>query len=183
MFYWLKKKQIFLIFILQTQLGCAAMLDDNVLKFKTHDLNIQCYSVGDVRLEYAGTLYTLFDGKISKEKTAKDATKYPSGKSGSYYAFASPVKIEWRSRDGTRLQHTLNLDEIFKDRRVLHTDDPARIYKPMPITGDEPTIIVELNDRTVNVYMFAVIQLIPVDPNAKQRDEHENRTLAYSKTY
>lgn len=157
------------------------MSDNAELKFKTHDLNIQCYSASNMKLEYAGNEFHLFEGKVSKEKTPADENRYPNGKSGSYNAFAGPVNLKWRSRDGSQHATTINLDEIFKDRKVLHKEDPSKIYMPMPITGNEPTIIIEINDRTVNVYMFVAIQL--VSANTTKRDESDNRTLAFSKTF
>jgi len=160
------------------------MSNTDVLKFDTHDLNIQCYGgVTDVYLVYAGSPHKLCFDNPAKDKTPADETRYPNFKSGSYYAFAGPVEMSWRSRDGTKLSHTLDLDAIFKDRVVLHKEDPQRIYKPMPITGGEPTIIIEFNDRTINVYMFARIQLLLTDPNEKGRKGSNNRTLVYTKTF
>lgn len=159
------------------------MADDNTLTFKTHDLRVELYSASDLHLVYAGSSHLLSPGELARDKTLQDDTKYSGGTSGSYVAFAGPAQLKWRSRDGVQHSCTLNLDEVFGDRRVLHTEDPMRIYKPMPITGGEPTIVIEVIDRTVNVYMFAALQLIPTDPTAVRRDEREHRTLAYSKSF
>lgn len=91
--------------------------------------------------------------------------------------------MEWRSKDGTPFKHTLDLNSIFNDKKILHDENPADIYKPMPIFGRQPTIIIEVNDRTVNVYMFTSIQLIPKDPNAARRNRRDHRVLAYSQTF
>jgi len=157
--------------------------DDDVLKFQTHELNLQIYSAGDLRLVYAGSPHEIAMGRIAKDKTAEDAARYPGFTSGDYPAFAGPVEMEWRSKDGTHFKHTLDLDSIFKDRKVLHDENPADIYKPMPILGRQPIIIIEVNDRTVNVYMFTSIQLNPKDPDAARRDRRDHRVLAYSKTF
>lgn len=159
------------------------MASDNDLTFDTHVLNVQVYSASDLHLEYAGTSHDLSWGELAREKTPQDESRYPNGKSGSYRTFAGPVRIEWRSRDGSRHSHLLNLDDVFKDRKVLHTEKPERIYQPMPITGGEPTIIIEINDRSVNVYLFAAIQLISDDPGSLVRDQRDHFTLAYSKTF
>jgi hypothetical protein len=173
-----------LTILLQTQIGSLAMAaEDDVLKFDSHDLNIQVYSAGDLRLVYAGLPHELAFGETAREKTPADAARYPGSGSGPYLSFASLVEMEWRSKDGTHFKHTLDLDSIFKDRKVLHDENPADIYKPMPISGRRPTLIIEVNDRTVNVYMFTSIQLIPKDPNALLRDERDHRVLAYSKTF
>ena len=90
--------------------------------------------------------------------------------------------MEWNARDGKHLTHTIDLDEVFKDRVVLHTADAARIYKAKPISGGEPTIIVEVNDRTVSVYMKVSLQLVRADPTDTGRDRSTHFTRAYSKT-
>lgn len=90
--------------------------------------------------------------------------------------------MEWNARDGTHLTHTIDLDEVFKDRVVLHTADSARIYKAKPISGCEPTIVIEVNDRTASVYMEVSLQLVRADPTDTGRDRSHYFTRAYSKT-
>lgn len=165
---------------LQTQLGSSAMANEDFLKFSKHDLNIQVYSASDVDVLYAGTPHKLSAGKLAPAKTEKDQNRYPNFKSGSYITFAGPVEVKWSAADGSKLSASLNLDDIFKDRKVLHTDDVSRIYKADPISGGQPTIIIEVNDRTLNVYMFVTIRL---EKDEATRDHHDHRTFAYSKTY
>ena len=170
--------------LLQTQMGSLTMAaEDDVLKFQSHDLNLQIYSAGDFRLLYAGSPHEIAIGRTAREKTAEDEKRYPGFTSGDYQAFAGPVEMEWRSKDGTLFKHTLDLNSIFNDKKILHDENPADIYKPMPILGRQPTIIIEVNDRTVNVYMFTSIQLIPKDPNAARRNRRDHRVLAYSQTF
>ncbi len=166
--------------ILQTQLGSRAMANEGELKFTTHDLNIQAYSISDVNLVYAGSPHELSAGQLTRAKTVEDETRYPGGKSGSYQAFAGPVQIDWRSKDGTQIKYALDLDAVFKDRKILHTEDVSKLYKPEPVYGGEPTIIIELNDRTLNVYMFVTMRL---EHDETKRIHHDHRTLAFSKTF
>ncbi|MFZ6734761.1 hypothetical protein ACO0LG_22750 [Undibacterium sp. Ji42W] len=174
----------FLAIILQTPIGNIAMAaDDDVLKFSSHDLGLKIFSASDFRLVYANSPHELALGEVAREKNATDEMREPGFTSGEYPSFAGPVEMEWRSKEGIHFKHTLDLDSIFKDRKVLHHEDPARIYKPMPVSGGAPTIIIEVNDRTVNVYMFTTIQIIPQDPNAIRREAHDNMVLAYSKTF
>lgn len=150
------------------------------LKFDRHDLSVFLFSVSHVKIEYAGSLHTLTDDEIAPEKTAKDAVKYPNIKSGLYPAFASPVSIQWRSRDGQEHACIINLDELFQDRRVLHSEPTERLYKPCPIGGGVPTIIIELDDHKVNIYMFACMQVVPDANKPTKRSLVEHRTLVYS---
>ena len=154
--------------------------DDDFLKFSSYNLSVRVFNGGDFRLVYANSPHALAIGKMAGEKTDYDAKRAP-GFSSYYTAFAGPAEMEWRSKDGSLLKHTLDLDSIFKDRKVLHKEDPARIYKPYPISG-LPDIVIEANDRTVNVYMFTTVQIIPEDPNATLREAHRNCVLAYSTT-
>ena len=66
--------------------------------------------------------------------------------------FAGPVEIDWKSKDGTPLQSSLDFDEIFEDRLVPIPPGVRREDIPERVNTGNTTIIVEVNDRTVNVY-------------------------------
>jgi hypothetical protein len=156
---------------------------NKVLKFSTHDFGILCYGgITNLELVYAGSPHKLCTKSPGREKLPSDEKRGPGFLSGSYHAFAGPVEMEWNARDGTHLTHIIDLDEVFKDRVVLHTADAARIYKAKPISGGEPTIIVEVNDRTVSVYMKVSLQLVRADPTDTGRDRSTHFTRAYSKS-
>jgi hypothetical protein len=151
------------------------------LKFQRHNLALNCYSAGDMRVTYAHQLHTAYSGKMAREKRPEDDKRLPSSIID-FRAFEGPLKVEWRSRDGESHLVVLELDDIFKDKVVLHREDPQRIDESMPMIPSNPTIVIEVNDRTLNVYMDVDIALHPTDPNARARDMRRNRTLAYSKT-
>lgn len=156
---------------------------NGILKFSTHDFGILCYGgITNLNLVYGGSGHELCKDTPGREKLPSDEKRGPGFKSGSYRAFAGPVDMEWNARDGTHLTHTIDLDEVFKDRVVLHTADSARIYKAKPISGCEPTIVIEVNDRTVSVYMEVSLQLVRADPTDTGRDRSHHFTRAYSKT-
>ena len=174
---------LFLAIFSLTNLEVRAMEMNKVLKFSTHDFGILCYGgITNLELVYAGSSHELCFDTPGREKLPSDEKRGPGFLSGSYPAFAGPVEMEWNARDGTHLTHTIDLDEVFKDRVVLHTADSARIYKAKPISGGEPTIIVEVNDRTVSVYMKVSLQLVRADPTDTGRDRSTHFTRAYSKT-
>jgi hypothetical protein len=154
------------------------------LKFRAHDFGISCYGgITNLNLVYGGSRHNLCIKSPGREKLPSDEKRGPGFLSGTYYAFAGPVEIEWNARDGTRLTHTIDLDEVFKERVVLHTADPARIYKSNPTTTGEPTIVIEINDRTVSVYMEVSLQLMRSDPTDTGRDRSHHFTRAYSRTF
>jgi len=69
--------------------------------------------------------------------------------------FPGPVQVRWQSLDGVPHEATLDLDQIFPRREVLHnvpeTDYAERSF------GGSVAIILEVNDRTVTVYQEAFI--------------------------
>jgi hypothetical protein len=153
------------------------------LRFSTHHFALFCYAVSDVRVTYAGRAHELWDeGGPAPAKTAADATRYPNAQFGVYEAFEGPVQARWRAQDGSALSWDVDLEQVFPDRTVLHGADPQRIYAPIPLTGGRPVLIVELNDRTLNIYMDVTVQTVPASAAATKRDETEYRTLAYSHT-
>jgi hypothetical protein len=101
----------------------------------------------------------------------------------------SPVEVRWTSLDGVR--HDVEIDlinDIFPDLVVLHNvpkedvnEDWARYEsgKTSP-----PDILMEINDRTINVYMKAVV-LTKSPPNPDRPDivGCNDVVLAWTKTY
>jgi hypothetical protein len=163
--------------------GSTVMVIDNLLKFRTHDFGILCFGgATNVNLVYAGSRHNLCVGDPASEKTPADMEKVPGFLSGSYHAFAGLVEMDWNARDGTHLSHTVDLNEVFKDKIIPHAGDSTRIYEKKPVTGGEPTVIVEVDDRTVNVYLYAQIQLVRDGQPDKAREGVCSYTQAYSMT-
>jgi hypothetical protein len=121
-------------------------------------------------------------GKTFRAKRPDDDKRLP-GTIGGFRAFEGPLGIEWRSRDGSQHSETLDLEAIFRDRIVPHKEDPDRIDESMPMIPRSPTIAIEVNDRTLSLYMDVFIALRPTDPSSKSRDSRRNRTLVFSKSY
>jgi len=76
----------------------------------------------------------------------------------SSHSFDDPVSVSWRSLDGAQHRTLIDLTEIFKGRRVLHVV-PRDEVAPLDDGKYEhvPGILVEVNDRTINVYMRSYI--------------------------
>jgi hypothetical protein len=153
-----------------------------VLKFREHDFGILCYGgITNLELVYGGSGHSLCHNSPGREKLQSDEKRIPGFLSGTYRAFAGPVEMEWNARDGTHLTHKIDLDNVFKDRIVLHTANSARIYKANPVSSGAPTIIIEVNDRTVSVYMHVNLLLVHNDPSETGRELSTHFTRAYSK--
>lgn len=149
---------------------------DHVLKFNTYGVSIQLHEVSDVTI-FQETY--LDEWELAWKKTQEDESSYPEP----WFSLDRFPKVDfkWESRDGDTHEYIIDLNTLFKDRRVLHTEDPKLIYTPDPISRGEPTIIFEINNRTLNIYMFVTIQVF--DPSTKKGAEHDHRTLVFTKTF
>lgn len=102
--------------------------------------------------------------------------------------FPGPVEIEWTSLDGEEHATSVDLDALFKDRLVLHKVAREEVkeswLKTVPIEPVTPDIMVEVNDRTVSVYMQALISTeIEDETGAKVSRLRFDPVLAKSVTY
>jgi hypothetical protein len=195
-FVFLKARSLLVIgmcsLILIFQEGCAAMpansATNDELRFRTHVMYAQRYSASQMQVIYGNHLiYTSIfpEGhppELIRAKTPADEKRDRAGGYGGLRAFEDPLQVKWHSLDGEPHEAVLNLEDIFKGRVVLHREDPASIDSGMPMSTSGPTIVVEVDDRTLNIYMDVHIYLRPA-PNERVRGDHRNRTLAYSKTF
>ncbi|MCM5657063.1 hypothetical protein NEH37_21675, partial [Xanthomonas hortorum pv. pelargonii] len=96
--------------------------------------------------------------------------------------FPPPIEISWRSKDGQAHNAKVDLEDIFHDRLIRHNVKREDI--PEGISIGDPEIVLEVNDRTVNVYMKAFVptksRRNPSNANSDYRDE---LVLAWSKVY
>jgi hypothetical protein len=102
--------------------------------------------------------------------------------------FPSPVEVAWTSLDGTQHTASLNLDALFRERLVLHNLRKEEITEAwlagcsfQPVV---PEIFVEVNDRTISIYMEALVctkaEQKPGNPNSHFRSDV---ILAWTHTY
>lgn len=95
--------------------------------------------------------------------------------------FPGPVILDWRSRDGTPLHYELHFDRLFADGLIRH-NVPSDEINPEASVPD-PDIIVEVNDRTVRVYMRAFVSLkAPRDPRNPLTNAVDDNVLVFEKT-
>jgi hypothetical protein len=103
--------------------------------------------------------------------------------------FPSPVEVAWTALDGSHHKATLDLDTLFKDRLILHRvakeDIPEGWLRAKSLNPISPDILVEVNDRTINIYMRATIVVCdPSDPDdIDKRDTRRDAVLVWTHTY
>ncbi|MGV3653764.1 MAG: hypothetical protein ACO1N5_06060 [Noviherbaspirillum sp.] len=153
------------------------------LYFKVHSFGIECYGASDMRTVYAGYAHHICINRIGRKKFPIDDRRVPLGALPGRVAFSSPVDVSWRTCDGQRHAHELILDRIFQGKSVLYEEDPWRIFEPAPFVQGGPTIIVETIGSTLNVYLDALIQLQPLEPNGKMLEQRRIRRLAYTRNF
>jgi hypothetical protein len=74
--------------------------------------------------------------------------------------FPPPAKVSWRSKDGQAHTAEIDIGELFADEIIRHNvrrEEMANL--PDGEFKDEPYILLEVNDRTIRVYMRAMIFL------------------------
>jgi len=153
------------------------------LPFVTHSLALVCYDAGDLCVQYAGQTHWLCPGRIGRKKLITDNQRNPGDKVHGQVAFSGPMQVRWRTADGARHALELDLDRLFASKSVPHQEDPERIYQPMPFARGEPTLLLEVNGRMLNLYLDASIQLLPEPGYVQALQRRRRRFLAFRKVF
>lgn len=155
------------------------------LWFIAHDFDAYCFSTYGCKVRYAG--YRVDDPddvlKVSSESLGE---KYPdeilNTGWGPISNFPAPAIVTWRSKDGMSHQAEIDIGEIFKDKLIRHNVAREDISEDSYIPT--PGVVLEVNDRTINVYMRAMIFLkeprFTERPNSDYRDD---LIKVFSRTY
>lgn len=170
------------------------------LRFHTHGFGARCYNTLACSLLYNGhqfgTLRMYDDGEYYDKPSGPPPSEHWKDHWSGYHSiltdtgetFPGPVEIEWTALDGSRHHANIDLDGLFRDRLILHKVSRQEVKEPWLATCSVepvvPDVLVEINDRTVNVYMRAMVmteaEQVPGNPNSHFRDD---LMLAWSRTY
>lgn len=157
------------------------------LKFATHTFSAGCYNTLSCSVVYNNHEFTPYD--IGEPAPPPPSADYKDlwGLGGhlDIRNFPPPVKIHWTSLDGTTHEASVDLAEVFKDRLVWHKvpkSDMRRFYDG-PVVPGGPKVMVEVNDRTVNVYSAMFIPTRTEQrPGHVNSDYRADRFLVWSRT-
>lgn len=123
------------------------------LFFIKHNFSTQCFDTQYCLVKY-GSMPS--EHREPTSSIASVGKNYPGILTGAVRIgidnFAGPVEVTWRSKDGTPLEARIDFEDLFKDRLVPIPPGVERDEIPEKIGIGQTTIIVEVNDRTVNVY-------------------------------
>jgi hypothetical protein len=152
------------------------------LRFVQHSFGAFCYSTYACQIRYGGYSRVEPDDKLQIASESL-GDKYPGNLDAGYLGimnFPPPAQVSWRSKDGTSHQAEVDIGQIFKDQVVLH-NVPREEVSGSPGTVE---IILEINDRTINVYMRAFVST-NVEQIVGDRRGYSRRELilAWSRTY
>jgi hypothetical protein len=190
------------VLISLTSTGCATVMptptdakierpaqtDAVPLKFDSHNFDAYCYNVTGCRVYYNNHNFSPYAGDKDPNTLVSAAPRsadYRDRLQATYVGvtnFPSPVEVHWKSLDGVAHEATVDIGAIFKDQMILHrvpaSDLPENAYV-MP-----PDIIVEINDRTIYVFMRAFVPTKTQQrPGHEHSDYRNDLILAWSRTY
>ena len=130
------------------------------LKFKSHSFGAYCYDTRACTIHYANFEHG------SEEPSTPSATYGPGyldhldGGHIGIRNFPAPAKVSWVSKDGQAHTAEIDMGELFADEVIRH--NVKRDEMSDVVDGEyksEPAILLEVNDRTIRVYMRAMIFL------------------------
>ncbi len=157
------------------------------IRFQAHLFDAYCFSTYGCRVVYAGRLRANDSPDELKSSSAAISDKYPNvlrAGMGPIPNFPPPAQVSWRAKDGTALEASVDLDDIFKDRLVRHHLKREEVSERGIGPGAMPEIILEVNDRTINVYMRAHISTRELQkPGNRYSDFRADLIKVYSRTY
>jgi hypothetical protein len=155
------------------------------LLFVDHDFQAFCYNTLRCHVVYNNFNFTPYKADQEPSPAPPSADYRDHWPFASYLGirnFPPPAEVKWTSLDGVEHAAQVDIGAIFKDERVLYRVPDSEI--PDRSWGGEPGILLEINDRTISVYMKAFIatktEQIPGNKYSYGRDDV---ILAWTHTY
>lgn len=133
------------------------------LRFESHRFGAHCYDTYGCKVVYAGLEQRGDDPDALRPSSSGYGPDYQrnwSGTHGMIRNFPPPAEVTWRSKDGHVHRAEIDIGEIFKDELVRHNVSREEMADlPNGEYQDDPAILMEVNDRTIRIYMRAWIPL------------------------
>ncbi len=154
------------------------------LRFGGHYFAAYCYSTYGCKVKYGNYYMDDPEDKLQLS-SASIAHIYPNNFRagwGPIRNFPPPAIVTWRSSDGTLHRAEIDMDAIFKDRLIHHNLKREEVLEDSHIS--DPGIILEVNDRTINVYMRTRIPTKELQrPESIYSDFRNDLIKVFSQTY
>jgi hypothetical protein len=130
------------------------------LKFRSHSFGAFCYDTQTCTIQYANQEHGSKNPSPPSAAYGPDYLAHLGGGHLMIRNFPPPAKVSWRSKDGQAHTAEIDIGELFADEIIRHNvrrEEMANL--PDGEFKDEPYILLEVNDRTIRVYMRAMIFL------------------------
>lgn len=152
------------------------------LRFTSHSFSAGCFDVQSCTFTYAGLPYGGDRPWPSVASYGRPFEKLFDSLHHGIRNFPPPAKITWRSKDGTPLYAEVDMAEIFRDQLIRHNLRREEIANTTNMFSTD--IILEVNDRTINVYMRAHISTKELqEPGNPYSNFRDDLIKVYSRTY
>lgn len=156
------------------------------IPFDRHTFGVECFDTYGCKVRYAGMPAASEADDELRPSSASYGDRYPNLMNASILDirnFPLPAEVNWRDKDGNPHEAKVDIAAIFKDQVVLHKV-PQDQLPPILTANIDPEVILEVNDRTIRVWMKATVwtkdEQTPGNPHSHYRDD---LILAYTKTY
>lgn len=153
----------------------------SILRFTKHGFTAHCFNTQACKVVYAQTLQVDQDSPSKAPPPGDYRRAWGYGSHTGIPNFPPPARVEWTARDGTPLHAEVDIAEIFGSEQVLHHVAPEDLPLRTAAHLDNPGIFLEVNDRTLSVFMRQQIYLR--DTPTRQGASRSDFVLAWSKTY
>jgi hypothetical protein len=98
--------------------------------------------------------------------------------------FPPPATVTWRSKDGSSHEAEIDIGEIFRDELIRHHVSKEDLPASTLASEHAPGIILEVNDRTIKVYMRAHISTKELqEPGNSHSDFRDDLIKVFSRSY
>ncbi|RMH89013.1 hypothetical protein EBB59_11115 [Lysobacter pythonis] len=165
-----------------TESSPKATLWEWPLKFTAHNFSTGCFDTQTCSILYGNFPHGPERPAPSVESYGRPFEKLYAAKRLAIRNFPPPAIVTWRSRDGTPHRAEVDMAEIFKDGLIRHHLRREEIANTTNMFV--PDIILEVNDRTINVYMRAHISTIKEQKPGNPHSNFRNDLIkVYSQTY
>lgn len=155
------------------------------LRFRTHNIGVYCYDTYECTVSYAGQWLAFDEPQPIEPSSASFGPDYRKAFNGSHLGidnFPAPAEVSWRSKDGQPHAARIDIGAIFADQLIRHRVPRAEI--PEDASIPDPDIVLEINDRTINVYMRAFVPTRTLQiPGNRYSDARDDLILVHTEVF
>ena len=157
------------------------------IRFDKFSFGARCYNTLKCHIYYNKAELSLHVSEPSGQPLKENwkdswSASYGLGHPG----FPPPIEIYWTALDGVARETKIDLEDVFPDRIVLH-NVPREDIRPGWEGAPElrrAEILLEVNDRTINIYMRGrILQRKMKDSDDPNGEWRRDLILAWTKTY